>query len=490
MEPVPIGERRNAGMTNKKGNYQKISEKLLVLLGGKENIQGVAYCATRLRIVLTDHEQVDLDQIGNLDLVKGVFVAGDQLQIIFGAGTVNDVYEVFTQVSGTTKMSLGDVKAQSIKKQNGIQKAIKSLSDVFVDIIPGLLAAALLMGLTGLLEQQGIFGSQSVIEMFPSLAGINRFLSICSTGIFTILPMLVVYSATRRYGGTPVLGLIIGAIMLHPDLANAYSVGNGTVEPEVINIIGLNIELVAFQGGIIIALMMGFITAKLDIFFNKKIPDMVKLFFAPLLTVVVAAFLLFTIIGPVGRTLADIITYSLLWATTNLGVLGYMLFAGIQQIIVITGIHHVIGAVEAQLIADTGHNFIMPLMSVALIAQGGAVLGYLVLNWKNDKTKQICISSFGSVLFGISEPAIFGVTLKNKFPLIAGCFGAAFGGAYIYVKNVTAIGFGATAIPGIAIVTAEGNGHLNYIIAHLIALVAGFAFTYAYGKLKGKREVA
>lgn len=477
-------------MANKKGNYQKISEKLLVLLGGKENIQGVAHCATRLRIVLTDHEQVELDQIGNLDLVKGVFVAGDQLQIIFGAGTVNDVYEVFTQVSGTTKMSLGDVKAQSIKKQNGIQKAIKSLSDVFVDIIPGLLAAALLMGLTGLLEQQGIFGSQSVIEMFPSLAGINRFLSICSTGIFTILPMLVVYSATRRYGGTPVLGLIIGAIMLHPDLANAYSVGNGTVEPEVINIIGLNIELVAFQGGIIIALMMGFITAKLDIFFNKKIPDMVKLFFAPLLTVVVAACLLFTIIGPVGRTLADIITYSLLWATTNLGVLGYMLFAGIQQIIVITGIHHVIGAVEAQLIADTGHNFIMPLMSVALIAQGGAVLGYLVLNWKNDKTKQICISSFGSALFGISEPAIFGVTLKNKFPLIAGCFGAAFGGAYIYVKNVTAIGFGATAIPGIAIVTAEGNGHLNYIIAHLIALVAGFAFTYAYGKLKGKREVA
>ncbi len=312
-------------MANKKGNYQKISEKLLELLGGKENIQGVAHCATRLRIVLTDHEQVDLDQIGNLDLVKGVFVAGDQLQIIFGAGTVNDVYEVFTQVSGTTKMSLGDVKAQSIKKQNSIQKAIKSLSDVFVDIIPGLLAAALLMGLTGLLEQKGIFGSQSVIEMFPSLAGINRFLSICSTGIFTILPMLVVYSATRRYGGTPVLGLIIGAIMLHPDLANAYSVGNGTVEPEVINIIGLNIELVAFQGGIIIALMMGFITAKLDIFFNKKIPDMVKLFFAPLLTVVVAAFLLFTIIGPVGRTLADIITYSLLWATTNLGVLGYFI---------------------------------------------------------------------------------------------------------------------------------------------------------------------
>lgn len=477
-------------MSNKKEIYQKISEELLTLIGGKENIQGVAHCATRLRIVLVDNSLADLDQIGQLELVKGVFVAGDQLQIIFGAGTVNNVYDVFTEVSGTERMSLGDVKAQSVQKQNAFQKAIKSLSDVFVDIIPGLLAAALLMGLTGLLGQEGIFGPQSVIEMFPSLAGINRFISICSTGIFTILPMLVVYSATRRYGGTPVLGLVIGAIMLHPDLANAYSVGNGTVNPEVINIFGLNVELVAFQGGIIIALMMGFITAKLDIFFNKKIPDMVKLFFAPLATVVIAAFLLFTVIGPLGRALADIITYSLLWATTNLGIFGFMLFAGIQQIIVITGIHHVIGAVEAQLIADTGRNFIMPLMSVALIAQGGAVLGFLLLNWKDAKVKQICISSFGSILFGISEPAIFGVTLKNKFPLIAGCLGATLGGAYVYLTHVTAIGFGATAIPGIAIVAAEGNGHLNYIFAHLIALSAGFIFTYVYGKVKVKREVA
>lgn len=163
-----------------------------------------------------------------------------------------------------------------------------------------------------------------------------------------------------------------------------------------------------------------------------------------------------------------------------------MLFAGIQQIIVITGLHHVIGAVEAQLIADTGRNFIMPLMSIALIAQGGAVLGYLYLKWKDDKTKQICISSFGSVLFGISEPAIFGVTLKNKFPLIAGCLAATLGGAYIYITKVSAIGFGATAIPGLAIVAAENNGHLHYLIAHLIALLAGAIFTILYGKVKLK----
>lgn len=475
-------------MSEKTKQYKKISEELLVHLGGKENIQGVAHCATRLRIVLENNDKASLKSIEEIDLVKGVFIAGDQLQIIFGAGIVNDIYEIFTTFSGTEKMSLGDVKTKSLNKQNPLQKAIKSLSDVFVDIIPGLLAAALLMGITGLLGQQGIFGEQSIIEMYPSLAGFNRFIQITSTGIFTVLPLLIAYSSTKRYGGNPVLGLVIGAIMLHPDLANAYGVGNGTVEPEVINIFGLNVELVAFQGGIIIALIIGFITAKLDIFFNKKIPDLVKLFLSPLATVTVSAFLLFTLIGPFGRGLANIVTTSLLWATTNLGIFGYMLFAGIQQIIVITGLHHVIGAVEAQLIADTGRNFIMPLMSVSLIGQGGAVLGYLVLNWNNMKARQIGLSSFASVLFGISEPAIFGVTLKNKFPLIAGCLGGALGGAYVYIAKVTAIGFGATALPGFAIVAAENSGHINYLIAHLIALVAGTVFTIVIGKLN-KRKV-
>ena len=474
-------------MSNKRETYQKISEKLLVLLGGKENIQGVAHCATRLRIVLVDNSLADLDQIGELDLVKGVFVAGDQLQIIFGAGIVNNVYDVFTEVSGTEKMSLGDVKAQSAQKQNAFQKAIKSLSDVFVDIIPGLLAAALLMGLTGLLEQQGIFGSQSVVEMFPSLSGINRFLSICSTGIFTILPMLVVYSATRRYGGTPVLGLVIGAIMLHPDLANAYSVGNGTVEPEVINIFGLNVELVAFQGGIIIALMMGFITAKLDIFFDKKVPDFIKLLLSPLCTVFISTVLLFTVVGPLGRELGNLITGSLIWMTENLGALGYMIFAGLQQIVVITGLHHIIGAVEAQLIADTGRNFLNPLMSVALMGQGGAVLGYLILNWNDVKARELCIPSFASTLFGISEPAIFGVNLRHKFPLVAGCLGGAIAGAYVYFADLAALGFGTSALPGIAITDPTNNGYINYIIAHIIALSTGLVFCVIFGKVKDKK---
>lgn len=467
--------------------YENISNQIIEHIGGKDNIQGVAHCATRLRIVLQDTKKVNIKALEQVELAKGVFIAGDQLQIIFGPGLVSNIYKVFAKVADKENMSLGDVKAQSLDKKSPFQKGIKSLSDVFVEIIPGLLAAALLMGITGLLSQQGIFGPQSVIEMFPALSGINRFMQITSTGIFTVLPLLVAYSATKRYGGNPVLGLVIGAIMLHPDLANAYGVGNGSVEPEVISLLGLKVSLVGFQGGIIIALMMGFITAKLDKFFNKVIPDLIKLFLAPLATVTVASLLLFTLIGPLGRELADLVTGSLLWVTLNLGVFGYMIFAGLQQIIVITGLHHVIGAVEAQLIADTGKNFIMPLMSIALIGQGGAVLGYLAVNWKNMKDRQICLSSFASILFGISEPAIFGVTLKNKFPLVAGCIAGAVGGAYVYFTKVTAIGFGATAVPGIAIVAAENSGHMHYIMAHILTLVVGATLTIIFAKMRKQK---
>ncbi|MDA7027607.1 PTS transporter subunit EIIC [Bacillus sp. CLL-7-23] len=473
-------------MKDKHEQYLNISKEILENIGGKENIAGVAHCATRLRIVLEDDDKADLKKVEQIDLVKGVFMAGDQLQIIFGAGLVNNIYAVFSKMTGTENMSLSDVKTKSAQKQNSFQRAIKSLSDVFIEIMPGILAAVLLMGISGLLGQKGLFGPQSIIDMYPALQGINRFVGIVSSGIFTILPLLVLYSSTKRYGGRPVLGLVIGAIMLHPALADAFEVAKGTVKSEVINILGLDIKLVGFQGGIIIALMMGFVVSKLDIYFNKKIPDMIKLFLTPLLTVFISSALLFTVVGPLGRELAEGITSTLLWITQNLGIFGFMFFAGIQQIIVITGLHHVIGAVEAQLLTDTGKNFINPLMSVALTGQGGAVLGYVYLKRKDNKVKQIGISAFGSTLFGVSEPAIFGVTLKYKFPLIAGCIGGALAGGYVYLSNLTAIGFGTTALPGLAIAAAENNGHLHYLIAHLIALTAGAVLTFLYGKIRKK----
>ena len=477
---------------SKQERYLAITKQIVDLVGGKENIQASTHCATRLRVVLKDYDGINTDDFDNVDMAKGAFFAGNQLQIIFGAGLVNEIYEVFADYTGTAGKSMAEVKEVAAQKMNPVQAVIKSLSDVFIEIMPGILAAALLSGLTGVLSQW------DVVESNATLAGINRLVSLASSGIFSILPLAVTYSACKRYGGRPILGLVMGAIMLSNSLADAYAAAQGTVDVEVIHLFGIPIELVGFQGGIIIALMMGFVVAKLDKFFEKVIPDVVKLLFSPMCTVLISTFLLFLVIGPIGRALSNGLTYGLLWLTQNVGLLGYMIFAGVQQLIVITGLHHMFGAVEATLLADPaiGNDFLNPLMSVALMGQGGAVLGYMILHIKNAKTKELCIPSFISTLFGISEPAIFGVNLRWKFPLVAGCIGGAIAGAYVFLSGVTALGFGTTALPGLAICdpVSDGifgtSGYVNYIIAHLIALGIGLVLTIVFGKVSERKSKA
>lgn len=459
----------------KRERYEKISRQLTELVGGKKNIQGVAHCATRLRIVLKNNDMADLKQMEDVDLVKGVFVAGDQVQIIFGAGLVNDVYEVFADYTGMKNMSLSDLKTEANQKMNPLQRIIKALSDVFIDIMPGILAAALLTGLSGVL------GNLDFVHNNATLSGINTLINISSGAIFGFLPLAVAYSACKRFGGRPILGIVMGCIMLSNSLADAYAAAQGTVEVTTIHIFGLGVDLVGFQGGIIVALLMGVVTAKLDIFFEKKVPEVIRLLVSPLLTTLVGAILLFLVVGPLGRALASGITNGLVWITQNFGALGYALFSGVQQLIVITGLHHIFGAIEAQLLVDTGRNFLNPLMSVAMTAQGGAVLGYLMLNRRDAKTRELCIPSFISVLFGITEPALFGVNLRFRFPLIAGCIGGAIGGLVVYFTDLAALGFGTTVVPGIALADPSNNGYVSYIIAHVIALAAGFIMTLIIG---------
>ena len=463
--------------------YKKISQEILENIGGPQNIQGAAHCATRLRIVLKDLSLVKTDKLENIDLIKGCFIAGSQLQLILGAGTVNEVYKVFAKEAKLENMSLSDVKDIAAKKENPLQKVIKALSDVFVEIIPAILAAAILLGVTGFLA------NFEAIKTNQTLYAINRLAFLASVGIFAVLPMVVVYSATKRFGGRAILGIVVGAIMLDGSLANAYSIGTLGFNPEILDLFGLKIQMVGFQGGIIVALMMGYIVATLDKFFEKKIPSVIKLLVSPMLTVFISTILLFTIIGPLGRELSNYITGGLVYISTEFGMIGYMIFAGLQQIIVITGLHHILNAAEAQLIATTGRNFLNPLMSVALISQGGAVLGYYLLHRKDKKVAEIALPSFVSILFGISEPAIFGVNLKYKFPLIAGCIAGAIAGAFVYLFHLTSLGFGATAIPGLSIIDPAHNGYLNYIIVHLIGIVAGIVLCYFMGSMKSKKII-
>ena len=381
-------------------------------------------------------------------------------------------------------MSLSDVKDIANNKENPLQKVIKALSDVFVEIIPAILAAAILLGVTRFLA------NFEAVKTNQTLYAINRLSNLASVGIFAVLPMVVVYSATKRFGGRAILGIVVGAIMLDGSLANAYSIGTPGFNPEILDLFGLKIQMVGFQGGIIVALMMGYIVAQLDKFFEKKIPSVIKLLVSPMLTVFISTFLLFTIVGPIGRELSNYITGGLVWVSTEFGLIGYMIFAGLQQIIVITGLHHILNAAEAQLIATTGRDFLNPLMSVALISQGGAVLGYYLLHRKERKVAEIALPSFVSILFGISEPAIFGVNLKYKFPLIAGCIAGAIAGAFVYIFKLSSLGFGATAIPGITIIDPANNGYINYIIVHLIGLVLGVVICYTFGKAKTKKVIA
>ena len=468
----------------KRQRYEKIAEELTKLSGGKDNIQGIAHCAARLRIVLKDNDLADLKAMEDVDLAKGVLVAGDQVQIIFGAGLVNDVYEVIASYNNMQGMSLGDLKTVANQKMNPLQRIIKALSDVFVDIMPGILAAALLTGLSGVL------GNLDFVHNNATLYGINTLINISSGAIFGFLPLAVAYSACKRFGGRPILGIVMGCIMLSGSLADAYAAAQGTVEVTTLHILGLPVQLVGFQGGIIVALLMGWVTAKLDKFFEKKVPEVVRLLVSPLLTTLVGALLLFTVIGPVGRVLSSGLTNGLVWMTQNLGLIGYAAFSGLQQLLVITGLHHILGAVEAQLLADTGRNFLNPLMSVAIIAQGGAVLGYLVRHRDNLKIREICIPSFVSVLFGITEPAIFGVNLRYRYPLIGGCIGGALGGMVVYLTNLAALGFGTTVLPGIALADPAGNGYVSYIIAHAVAIAGGFLLTLVFSGFMEKREAA
>ena len=378
----------------KRKRYEKIAEELTRLAGGRNNILGIAHCATRLRLVLEDNDKADIHAIEDVDLVKGVFVAGDQLQIIFGAGLANDVCQVLAESLHMDSMSLGDLKTKANKRMNPLQRAVKALSDVFIEIMPGILAAALLTGLSSVL------GNIDFVQNNDTLYGISRLINISSGAIFGFLPLCVAYSTVKRFGGRPIMGIVIGCIMLMNSLADASAAAQGTVEVTTLHIFGLPVDLIGFQGGIIVALLIGVVTAKLDIFFEKKVPEVIRLLVSPLLTTLVSSFLLFMIIGPVGRGLANGITAVLVWMTQHLGVIGYAAFSGVQQLIVITGLHHVFGAI---------------------------------------------------------------------------------GGAVVYFTDLAALGFGTTVVPGIALADPAHNGYVNYVIAHVVALGAGFLFAFLLG---------
>ena len=448
--------------------YFDCANKILQFIGGNENVASAAHCATRLRLVVKGESLINKEEIENLDLVKGAFMNGGQFQVIIGQGIVNKVYAEFANITGIKEMSTADVKAEGAKKLNPLQRLAKVLSDIFVPIIPAIVAAGLLMGLLGL---AGKFGLEQYSNTWWWM-----MLDWFSSAAFNFLPILVAISAAKVFGCNPYLAATVGGIMIHPALQNAWTQGTGY---ETIKVLGLiDMPLLGYQGTVLPILIVIFVMSYIEKGTRKIVPELLDILLTPLITVLVTGFLALAVIGPAANFIGAGISTFLTFAIDKLGIIAGLLFGGAYSSIVITGIHHSFHAVELSVLAETGVNTLLPIWSMANVAQGGACFAAFLLT-KNKKMKAIALPSAISTLFGITEAAIFGVNLRYKTPFIGAAIGGAIGGAYVVAMKVGMTAVGVTGIPGMAI-TASGST-LHYVIGLVIAVGVAFAATMFMG---------
>lgn len=456
-------------MSNQNINNET-AKKILELIGGKENVVNAAHCATRLRLVLKNEEIVDKSGLENLELVKGTFSNGGQYQIILGQGIVNKVYEIFAVEAGLSEMSTSNIKSDAMIKLNPLQKIARVLSNIFVPIIPAIVASGLLMGTLGALKAFGL-------EQF-SATWWWSMLDWFSSSAFIFLPILVAFSAAKEFGCNPYLAAVVGGIMIHPALQNAWTIGSGYKSMSIAGI--YNMPLVGYQGTVLPILLVVFLMSFIEKRIRKVVPDVLDIFLTPFLTVLITGFLALSVVGPIAMLLGSGISFVLTFAITKFGLLAGLLFGGTYSLIVITGIHHSFHAIELSMLAETGANTLLPIWSVANFAQGGAALA-VYFKSKNAKTKLIALPSAISAFIGITEAAIFGVNLRLRKPFVAALCGGAVAGAYVVLTKVAMNAIGLTGIPGITIVKPDSM--VNYIIGLVIALVVSFSITY-FSKLE------
>lgn len=464
-------------------DYKKISQEILANIGGKENIENAAHCVTRLRLVLKDTTKFDKEALSRIEGTKGVFLNSGQLQIIFGTGIVEKVFAAFSQEAGIKEVSLNDVKSAGIKKENIFKQGFKVFSDIFIPIVPAFVGAALILGIKSILTTAGLFGMEnSLADQFEMIAGFAAFLNVVAS-TFAFLLLLVTYSAVKRFGGNPVFGIVLGCTMLFPTLmdANVFALGKET--PEYWNLLGFSVPAVGFQGGVFPAILTSWFLAKAEKFFYKVVPQVVTFILVPALTLISSGLALFLIFGPIGNMLGQGLGAIIDFLYMSCGPFGAFVFAGALQPLVVTGTQHAIQGIEASLVAQTGFNYIQPLWSVSIIAQGGGAIGMYLLAKKHSKDREIAVSSFIPTLFGISEPAIFAVNLKDSsIPFLCSILGAGLAGAYMKIFDVKAIGFALTGLPGLTIVNPPALPH--YIIGNLLAFSLPIIFILVANRMK------
>lgn len=466
-------------------NFPKIAEQTIAKLGGKENITTLAHCATRLRLTLADESKVDKEAIENIEGVKGQFSTSGQYQIIFGSGTVNKVHAEMQKQMGIGDMSTFEVAATGTVNQPLLQRLVKGLADIFVPIIPAIVAGGLLMGIHSMLTSVGFFWEgHSVVTKYPEVSDLVDFINTIANAPFVFLPVLLGFSATRKFGGNPFLGAALGMLLVHPALADGWNYAKTLMEGNIKywNVLGLEIEKVGYQGTVIPTIISAWVLATLEKGFRKFVPSYLDNLVTPMFSLFIAGFLAFTVIGPFGREAGSLISSGLTWLYNSLGFVGGAIFGTFYAPIVITGMHQTFIAVETQLLADiahTGGTFIFPIAAMSNIAQGAACLG-VAFTMKDAKVRGLAIPSGVSALLGITEPAMFGVNLRYRHAFISAMIGSGLASAFIAAFNVKAIALGAAGFLGVASIKPDSLA--MYSVGMVISFIVAFGLSVILGK--------
>ena len=459
-----------------------IAKAVIEAIGGRDNVNSVAHCATRLRVMVKDEAKIDKDRVENLEKVRGAFFNSGQYQIIFGTGTVNKIYDEVVAL-GLPTSSTGEQKAEAAKKGNWFQRAVRTFGDVFVPILPAIVATGLFMGIRGAINNDTILGLFGTTSKAFAASDFYTYTVVLTDTAFAFFPALISWSAFRVFGGNPVIGIVLGLMLVNTALPNAWDVASGAAKP--IMFFGF-IPVVGYQNSVLPAFFIGLLGAKLEKWLHKKIPDVLDLLVVPFLTFLVMSVLGLFVIGPIFHSLENVI----LAATKAILALPFglagLILGGVHQLIVVTGVHHIFNLLEAQLIANEGKDAFNAIITAAMTAQAGATLAVGVKT-KSKKLKALAFPAALSAGLGITEPAIFGVNLRYGKPFVLGLVAGAAGGWLASILGLAGTGFGITIIPGTLLYL---NGQvLQYIFMVLVTTGLGFGLTYAFGYKDAEEEV-
>ena len=467
------------------GKFTKDATELLKLVGGKENIQAVSYCVTRMRFVLVDPSKADVNKIEDLPSTKGTFTQSGQFQVIIG-NEVQEYYNEFTKISGIEGVSKEEVKQNAKSQQNVIQKIMSTMGEIFAPIIPALIVGGLILGFRNVIDSMAIVenGTKTLCEVSQFWAGVDQFLWLIGEAVFHFLPVGIVWSITKKMGTTQILGIILGITLVSPQLLNAYAVASTAPADIPVWDFGFaTVKMIGYQAQVIPAMLAGFALVYLEKFFRKISPSYIPMITVPFFSLLLAVTLAHTVLGPIGWVVGDWIS-NIVWAGLNSSVkwLFAAVFGFVYAPLVITGLHHMTNAIDSQLISSFGGTNLWPMIALSNIAQGSAVLAMIVLQKKNEKAQQLSIPACISCYLGVTEPAMFGVNIKYGFPFICAMIGSAFAAMFSVSTGVTAVSIGVGGLPGILSIFPQYM--IQFAIAMVIAIVIPFVLTYVMGKKK------